>query len=314
MRRINHQSGKSIVRMNATMLDKNPVTYTGWNCSRLELNDVYKTMSNMEDRSVDLIIADPPYFQVYGEFDFGVFRTEKDYIEWCRGWLIEAERVLKPGGTLILWGSVGKRQITFARLAIMIEDEKILTRQNWITQRNTRGIGSTRNYMSAREDMLFLTKGDNYTFNIPYLDEKSLRKDFGANGKPRKNTHKRVSNVWSDIAEASQSSIERCEHPTVKAQKLCDRLITTHSNQGDTVFIPFVGSGSEIISAIKNNRKFIGCEISEEYMSLAIERVFNLTGVKLREDHNNSSNKPQILRISNGRMLARSSVGTSNSL
>ena len=87
----------------------------------------------------------------------------------------------------------------------MIEDEKIFLRQNWITQRNTRGIGSIKNYMSAREDILFLTKTNDYTFNIPYLDEKSKRKDLGANGKPRKNTHKRVSNVWYDITEASQS-------------------------------------------------------------------------------------------------------------
>jgi site-specific DNA-methyltransferase (adenine-specific) len=266
---------------------QNPKVYIDSNGSRLELNDVFKTMSNMDDNSVDLIVADPPYFQVYGDFDFGVFRTEKDYVEWCKEWLFEANRILKPEGTLILWGSVGKRQITFARLAIMIEDEEIFIRQNWITQRNTRGIGSTKNYMSAREDILFLTKSDIHTFNIPYTDEKSQRKDLGANGKPRKNTHKRVSNVWSDITEASQSSIERCEHPTVKAQKLCDRLITTHSNQGDVVFIPFVGSGSEIISAINNDRKFIGCEISEKYMNLTIERIYNLAGVQLHADNTN---------------------------
>lgn len=288
---------------------QNPMTYTDGNGNRLEVNDVFKTMSNMEDNSVDLIIADPPYFQVYGDFDFGVFKTEKDYVEWCKEWLFEAKRVLKPEGTLILWGSVGKRQITFARLAIMIEDEEIFVRQNWITQRNTRGIGSTKNYMSAREDILFLTKSDKYTFNIPYSDEKSQRKDLGANGKPRKNTHKRVSNVWSDITEASQSSIERCEHPTVKAQKLCDRLISTHSNQGDVVFIPFVGSGSEIISAINNDRKFIGCEISEKYMNLTIERIYNLTGVQLHADTTNPRNRSRILRVPNDRVHSGSAMG-----
>lgn len=92
-------------------------------------------------------------------------------------------------------------------------------------------------------------------------------------GKPRTNTHKRVSNVWCDITEASQSSIERCFHPTVKAQKLCDRLITTHSNENDLVFIPFVGSGSEIISAVKNNRRVIGCEIDKDYYIQATNRI-----------------------------------------
>lgn len=246
----------------------------------LEHNDILKTLKKIETGSIDLIIADPPYFEVYGDFDFGVFENEKEYVQWCKKWLAECRRILKGTGTLILWGSVGKKQITFARLAIMIEDEALFIRQNWITQRNSRGIGSTKNYMSAREDILFLTKSDTYTFNIPYTNEKSLRKDMGANGKPRKNTFKRVSNVWHDIAEASQSSKERCEHPTVKAQNLCNRLIQTHSNDGDTVFIPFVGSASEIISAINNNRIAIGCENNKKYIDLSINRIEKFTGIK----------------------------------
>jgi len=121
-------------------------------------SDVLEYLKTIESNSIDLIIADPPYFKVYGEFDFSIFQDEKKYIEWCKSWLIECKRILKNSGTLILYGSLGKRQITFARLAIMIEDEKIFLRQNWITQRNTRGIGSIKNYMSAREDILFLTK------------------------------------------------------------------------------------------------------------------------------------------------------------
>ncbi|MHB1661869.1 MAG: DNA-methyltransferase [bacterium] len=243
------------------------------------LGDVLEYARCIEENTFDLIVADPPYYQVYGDFDFGMFKDEKEYINWCRQWLTECKRILKPTGTLMLWGSLGKRQITFARLAVMIEDENLFIRQNWITQRNTRGIGSAKNYMSAREDMLFLTKSDNFTFNIPYTEEKSLRKDLGYNGKPRKNTHKRVSNVWSDITEASQSSIERCEHPTVKAQKLCDRIILSHSNKNDFVFIPFVGSGSEIISALSTQRKVMGCEISEKYINLAINRILKITGI-----------------------------------
>lgn len=242
-------------------------------------SDVLEYLKTIESNSIDLIIADPPYFKVYGEFDFSIFQDEKKYIEWCKSWLIECKRILKNSGTLILYGSLGKRQITFARLAIMIEDKKIFLRQNWITQRNTRGIGSIKNYMSAREDILFLTKTNDYTFNIPYLDEKSKRKDLEANGKPRKNTHKRVSNVWYDITEASQSSIERCEHPTVKAQKLCDRIIQTHSNENDLIVVPFVGSGSEIISAIRNNRNVIGCEINPKYIELSISRIKKFIGV-----------------------------------
>lgn len=244
--------------------------------------DCLDHMKELPDGSVDLIIADPPYFQVCGHFDFGVWKNAKEYLDWSRAWLLEAKRILKDNGTLMLWGSVGKREITFARLAIMIEDEELFHRQNWITQRNTRGIGAQTNYMSAREDLLFLTKDPKkYIFNVPYSDEKSERKDMGNNGKPRKNTHKRISNVWYDITEASQSSKERCDHPTVKAQKLCDRIILSHSDKGALIYIPFVGSGSEIISAINNGREFIGTEKDKQYMDLIAQRVKDFTNHEL---------------------------------
>ena len=86
----------------------------------------------------------------------------------------------------MLWGGLGKEKTTLCRIAVAVEDEKLFNLQNWITQRNTRGIGTKRNYMSTREELLFYTKSGNYTFNIPYTEEKSLRKDLGFNGKPRK--------------------------------------------------------------------------------------------------------------------------------
>lgn len=261
-----------LVSLNMTKIDFFTSNYAFYNTDATSFMQEY-----LKENSVDLIIADPPYFEICGEFDFGVFKNVKEYIDWSRIWLKEAKRILKNHGTLILWGGVGHKPLTFARLAVMIEDEKLFNIKNWVTQRNTRGIGVKTNYMSAREDFLFLTKSDNYTFNIPYTNEKSLRKDLGANGKPRTNKYKRVSNVWCDIAEASQSSIERCFHPTVKAQKLCDRLIQTHSNEKDLIFIPFAGSGSEIISAIKNKRRVIGCELNKSYYEQAISRIENFT-------------------------------------
>ncbi len=243
--------------------------------------DCLTQLKELPSESIDLIIADPPYFEIYGEFDFKIWKNHIEYLAWCKEWLLECKRVLKNTGTIMIWGALGKKEITFARLAILIEDENIFLRQNWITQRNSRGIGAKTNYMATREDLLFLTKTNDYIFNIPYTEEKSLRKDLGKNGKPRKNEFKRVSNVWFDITEASQSSIERCGHPTVKAQKLCNRIIQTHSNEKDIVFIPFVGSGSEVISCINNNRNFIGTELSEKYYELAKTRINKFTNYEL---------------------------------
>ena len=59
---------------------------------------------------------------------------------------------------MIVWGGVGEKEMNIARIAIMAEDKNIIRRKNWVTQRNTRGYGTKRNYMSAREDFLFFVK------------------------------------------------------------------------------------------------------------------------------------------------------------
>ncbi len=260
-----------IPQTNFTMRDSNDAK------GILYMGDSIEIMKNLPDETFDLIIADPPYYKIRGDFDFE-FSTKEEYLEWSRSWLTECRRIVKNSGTLILWNGVGGPEIMLARLAIMIEDNNLFIRRNWVTQRNSRGVGTMKNYMHTREDFLFLTKTEKYFFNIPYSEEASLRKDLGANGKPRKNKFKRISNVWCDIAEASQSSKERCGHPTVKAQKLCKRIIETHSNPGDLLFIPFAGSGSECASALQNNRNFFAIEKKDEYYRLSIKRICDISG------------------------------------
>ena len=247
----------------------------------MEINKIFNKdcveyMKTLPDKSIDLIVADPPYFQIYGEFDY-IWKNVDEYIKWCKEWIQEVYRILKPTGSFYLWGKIGfNNGYPLFKIADWIENEQLFLVQNWITQRNTRGRGVSRKYMQAREELIFMTKSENYTWNTAYTEEKSNRKDLGANGKPRKNEFKRCSDVWVDIAEASQSSKERFKlsngesFPTVKAQKLCDRIIKASSNENDLVYIPFAGSGSEIVSCIKNKRNWIATEINEEYINEVI--------------------------------------------
>lgn len=61
----------------------------------LENADCMNQMQKIPDESIDLIIADPPYFQIYGDFDFNIFKTHKEYLIWCKKWLLESRRILK---------------------------------------------------------------------------------------------------------------------------------------------------------------------------------------------------------------------------
>lgn len=250
----------------------------------MEFNKIYNIdcieyMKTLPNECVDLIVADPPYFEIYGEFDF-IWKNKEEYIEWCKQWITECKRILKPSGTFYLWGAIGVNK-GFVLLDIVkwIDDNSIFVINNWVTQRNTRIRATYKGYSQAREELIMcINNKEEFLWNPAYTEIKNTRKDLQCNGKPRKNEFKRCTDVWFDIAEASQSSKERFylsngdRFPTVKALKLCDRIIKASSNEGQLIYIPFAGSGSEIVSCIKNNRNWIATEINQEY----IDEIINI--------------------------------------
>lgn len=233
--------------------------------------DCVEYLSKIKDETYDLIIADPPYFQIKGDFDF-VWKDIDEYLDWSKIWIKECHRTLKNTGSFYLWGKIGfGKGFALLKLADWFESEKLFTIRNWITQKNSRGRGNKKGFMEAREELIFATKSNDYVWNPAYTKEKSTRKDLGADGKVRKNKFKRVSDVWIDIAEASQSSKQRFKlssgesFPTVKSLDLCERIIASSSKEGDHLFVPFGGSGSEAVCAQKMQRKCTITELNQSY-------------------------------------------------
>jgi DNA modification methylase len=88
-----------------------------------------------------------------------------------------------------------------------------------------------------------------------------------------------MGNIWTDISPVNSQALERLGYPTQKPIPLLDRIIQTSSNKGDVVFDPFCGCGTTIYSAVKNMRKWIGCDVA----ILAIKMVREiLTGDRFR--------------------------------
>lgn len=238
------------------------------NLNQIINQDCITYMRTLPDECIDLIIADPPYFEIVKDKWDNQWKTREEYIEWCKKWILECKRILKPTGTFYLWGAIGvHKSFTLLEIVLWIDKNNIFDINNWVTQRNTRIRATYKGYSQAREELIMCIKDrDKFIWNPAYTEEKSNRKDLQCNGKPRKNEFKRCTDVWCDIAEASQSSKERFyfengdRFSTVKAQKLCNRVINASSNEGDIVYIPFSGSGSEIISCINNNRNWIATE------------------------------------------------------
>lgn len=90
----------------------------------------------------------------------------------------------------------------------------------------------------------------------------------------------RMVNIDS-IIKISQENVKRrrrehiIKHPTVKPTELMTILIQLISKEGEVIFDPFIGSGSTAVACLRNNRRFIVCEIDEEYFNLTCSRIEN---------------------------------------
>ena len=252
----------------------------------IELNKIYnedclETMSKIPDSSIDLIVADPPYYQVVKEDWDNQWRTESEYYEWCKKWIKESKRILKENGSLYIWNWFDN----ICSIGHFAKEEGFIIR-NLITW-NRGGGREKNNWGSKKEDLLYLTLTDNPTFNINDVllpadhPARKMSKQAWERGKYKRKGRKdyneepvNPSNVWYDSLVAHNSK-EKVNHPTQKPLSVCDRIIKASSNEGEIIYIPFAGSGSEIVSSIKNNRKWIASEINKQYIDEVINPRIN---------------------------------------
>jgi DNA modification methylase len=153
-------------------------------------------------------------------------------------------RVLKPGGTCIVFFDLWK--ITPLKDQLESAKFKQIRFIEWL-KTNPQPINSKVNYLTnCREIALLGIKKSKPTFNSSY--DKGVYEYPIQGGKDR-------------------------FHPTQKSTKLFQELIEKHSNEGDVVLDPFLGSGTTAVAANESGRRFIGCELDEEYYTKAMARI-----------------------------------------
>lgn len=136
------------------------------------LGDCIEHLKYIPDNSVDLIIADPPYWKVIGEKWDYKWRTEQDYIKWSITWMNEASRILRFGGTMYLFGYFR----TLALLIPHLNQIDLELRQQILIDKGLRSVSgrATKNYKmfpNTTESLLLIIK-DNKKFLKPFLKEK----------------------------------------------------------------------------------------------------------------------------------------------
>jgi site-specific DNA-methyltransferase (adenine-specific) len=263
------------------------------NKESLEINSIYNEdciigMKKISSETVDIIICDPPYN--IGK-DFGNDSDKQDmttYLLWCDNWIYECLRILKPNGTLYIYGF--SENLAFIRT-------RIACNVRWLIWHYTNKVTPSLNFWQRTHESILCCYKNKPTFNRddvrePYTE--SFLKN--AAGKVRKATKGRFSNGETEtIYNAHEGGAlprdvikvaalaggagkkERVDHPTQKPLQLCDTLIkaSLNKNSETLLVVPFVGSGSECVSAKKNNINYIGFEINSEYIKIANERLQN---------------------------------------
>ncbi len=228
-------------------------------------------------KSVDLIIADPPY-NLTKSFHGTTFAKKKnmDYEEYTRQWLRAAKPLLKDNGSIYVccdWETsliVGKVLNEFFHV------------RNRITWQREKGRGAAANWKNGMEDIWFATNGKDYAFNLDAVKvRKKVIAPYRVDGKPKdweetENGNYRdtcPSNFWDDITIPFWSMAENTAHPTQKSEKLMAKIILASSSENDVVFDPFLGSGTTSVVAKKLNRHYIGVEIEAQYCVWAEQRL-----------------------------------------
>lgn len=154
--------------------------------------DVLEGLKQIENASQDLIIADPPYYKAINEKWDKQWKTEQEYLDWCKLWFDECVRVLKDTGSFYCYGNFD----ILSKQKVLIFDKQLNFRQNITLDKGLKSIaGRTsdklRMFPTASEYLLFyVKKNDNGTSVNEYLRSElknygianDVNKHFWANG------------------------------------------------------------------------------------------------------------------------------------
>ncbi len=227
----------------------------------IQNRDCIEGMMDIPSSSVDLVIADSPYG--LGK-DYGNTSDFLQLNEWMRftdQWLNQAQRILKPRGSIYCFMGVEFIADLFIALRLRFKFN------SWITWHFTQGEGRTRGFSHRHEDILFFTKTTQFKFNlekirVPNVAERHNTNLAGAN----------PGDVWQ-FPHIHYHLAEKEEHPTQKPLSVIRRIIHASSLPGDTICDPFSGSGTVAKCCQEESRNCIAFEINPAYCQMAKDRL-----------------------------------------
>jgi site-specific DNA-methyltransferase (adenine-specific) len=273
--------------------------------NQIILEDAVKGLKKLPDESCDIIIIDPPY-NIGKDFGNNLDKRElKDYISWSKSWIDESVRVLKPGGTMFIYG--------FSEILAYLSVEVPLNKRWLIWHYTNKNVASLNFWQRSHEAIICAWK------DKPLFNRDDVREPYtegflsGAAGKVRAGTAGRFSKdgkqtvykahalgalprdvikipalaggagmverwflcrtdneVYAPKELKNHAGHDVVKHPTQKPLELTRKLIKSCAPaDAGVVLVPFLGTGSECVAAKELGQNYIGFEINPDYIKIA---------------------------------------------
>ena len=252
--------------------------------------DVSDFLRQIPDESVQLIITSPPY-NLGKAYETKV--SIDDYLQTQAQVIAQLYRALRPDGSLcwqvgnfVHHGEVFPLDIYYYPLFKRCD----FRLRNRIVWHFGHGLHASKRFSGRYETLLWFTKSDEYQFNLDPVRVPSKypgkRHYKGPNiGKPSGNPNgKNPSDVWEILARDWETALweipnvkanhpEKTAHPCQFPVELVERCVLALTNEDDWVFDPYAGVGASLLAAIMRNRRAMGSEKEEEYVTIAKQRL-----------------------------------------
>ena len=244
--------------------------------NRVIVGDCIAELKKLPSASVDLVFADPPYnLQLASELlrpnntrvdgvddDWDKFSSFAAYDQFCRAWLAQCRRILKPDGAIWVIGSyhnVFRLGAALQDLGFWVQNDIIWRKVNPMP--NFRG----KRFTNAHETLIWAGRDQKSRVTFNYESLKALNDDV------------QMRSDWLYPICAGPERLKddngRKAHPTQKPEALLGRILLATTNTGDVVLDPFFGTGTTGAVAKRLGRNWIGIDRDPDYARAARDRI-----------------------------------------
>jgi site-specific DNA-methyltransferase (adenine-specific) len=239
--------------------------------NKIHNGDCLKLMNNIDEKSIDMILADLPYGTTACKWD-AIIPLDKLWDHYTR--------IIKETGVIVLTASQ-----PFTTTLIHSNLEMFKYELIWVKSRASDFINANYRPMKKHENILVFSKGgaapgckNKMTYNPQGLilkETKKIRKGSLGIGRDRESQQgeyiSKAINYPISILEFANEI--KTIHPTQKPLSLFEYLIRTYTNEGELVLDNTIGSGTTAIASMNTKRKYIGIELDDKYYELACKRI-----------------------------------------